>query len=230
MNPWLISSLFLLGIWFLIFIFRKDLRKEMLIVSIVTMPFGLTEPFFIPEYWNPPSLFNIAARTGFDIEALIFMFAVGGIVTVLYEFIFKVRHQKTDNKLHRRRNKYHLLTLISPFIIFPPLYLFTGMNPIYSMSIAVFIGGIAGIICRPDLKKKVFITSILFTFLYFISFLIFNFANPRLVQEVWNLEALSGMLILGVPLEELMFAFTFGLLWAGYYEHIRGYKLKSIRK
>jgi hypothetical protein len=49
------------------------------------MPFGLTEPLFVPRYWDPPSLFNLAATTGFDIESLIFCFAIGGIGAVLYD-------------------------------------------------------------------------------------------------------------------------------------------------
>jgi hypothetical protein len=43
------------------------------------MPMGLTEPFFVPEYWTPPSLFNLTEKTGFDIESLIFSFAIDGI-------------------------------------------------------------------------------------------------------------------------------------------------------
>lgn len=77
MNAWLIFSLFLFGIWLVIFIAKPIIRKEMFWVSLCTMPFGLTEPLFVPGYWNPPSLFNLAGRTGFDIESLIFSFAVG---------------------------------------------------------------------------------------------------------------------------------------------------------
>jgi hypothetical protein len=36
---------------------------------------------------------------------------------------------------------------------------------------------------------------------------------------VWNLKAISGIRLIGVPLEELMFAFTFGLYWSSVYEH-----------
>jgi hypothetical protein len=47
------------------------------------------------------------------------------------------------------------------------------------------------------------------------------------VQEVWNLEAISGILILGVPLEELMFAYTFGMMWSSVYEHALWYRVKE---
>ena len=56
--------------------------------------------------------------------------------------------------------------------------------------------------------------------MYFIFFFSFNLVYPGIVEQVWNLNAISGILILGVPLEELMFAVTFGGLWSSYYEHI----------
>lgn len=34
-----------------------------------------------------------------------------------------------------------------------------------------------------------------------------------------HLKALSGVLIYGLPLEELLFGFSFGLFWTGVYEH-----------
>lgn len=42
---------------------------------------------------------------------------------------------------------------------------------------------------------------------------------PGYVHQVWNLAALSGMMIYHTPLEELIFAFTFGMYWAGVYDH-----------
>jgi hypothetical protein len=227
MHEWLIFSLILLGIWFVVYIVKPALRKEMFWVSLFTMPFGLTEPLFVPEYWNPPSLFNLAARTGFDIESLIFCFAVGGIGAVLYESVFRVRHQKMSRKeMHSKRHRFHLLALTSPIIVFLPLQIFTNLNPIYSASIAMFIGGIAAILCRPDLKKKILVGGALFFALYFVFFLFFNLAYPGLVQEVWNLSAISGILILGIPLEELMFAFAFGMMWSSVYEHVLWYRVK----
>lgn len=230
LNPWLIASLGLLGAWLLIWLFKPKLRKEMFWVSIFTMPFGLTEPLFVPEYWSPPSLFNLAIKTGFDIESLIFCFAVGGIGAVLYEALVKVKHQKiSKHEKHRKKHRFHLLALSSPVIVFIPLQLLTTMNPIYSASIAMFVGGIAAILCRTDLKRKIWFGGISFLALYFVFFLLFNLAYPNLVQEVWNLSAISGLLFLGVPLEELMFAFTFGMLWSSVYEHVMWYRVVKAR-
>ena len=225
MNPWLIASLGLLSVWLIIWIVRRGLRKEMLWASVLTMPLGLLEPLFVPEYWSPPSLFNLAIKTGFDIESLIFSFAIGGIGSVLYEFLTRKKHKKIrEYRKDSRKYNLHLLSLIVPIIIFILLYIFTELNPIYSAVIAMFIGTIEAMICRPDLKSRVLLGGMSFFILYFLFFSLFNLIYPGLVSEIWNLLAISGILILGVPIEELLFAFTFGMLWSTYYEHINWYK------
>ena len=226
LNEWLVFSLILFVIWFIIFIFNRRVRNEMLIVSLFTMPFGLTEPLFVPEYWSPPSLFNLAVNTGFDIESLIFSFAIGGIGSVIYESVFKVRHKKIDySKLKPFRYRLHLLVIISSLPVFLALLFFTSLNSIYSTSIAMFIGALSTVICRPDLKKKIFVGGLLFLGLYFLFFSFFNLIYPYAIERYWNLSVISGILILGVPLEELIFAFTFGLMWSSIYEHVKGYKI-----
>lgn len=228
MNEWLVFSLGLLGLWLVVFIAKPLVRKEMFWVSLFTMPFGLTEPLFVPEYWNPPSLFDLAARTGFDIESLIFCFAVGGIGSVLYEGLVRAKHKKMSKiEMHSKRHRYHLLFLTSPIIVFFLLEIFTSFNPIYSASIAMFVGGLSAIWCRPDLKKKILIGGLLFLAIYSVFFFLFNLVYPGMVQEVWNLSAISGILVLGVPLEELLFAFTFGMMWSSVYEHIKWYRLEK---
>jgi len=225
LNEWFVFSLILFIIWVIIFIFNKG-KKEMLIVSALTMPFGLTEPLFVPEYWSPPSLFNLAFKTGFDIESLIFSFAIGGIGSIIYESIFKSKHKKMSSmEIHHKRHKYHLLSLFSPIIVFMLLFFFTGLNPIYSASLAMLAGGISAMFCRPDLKKKIIYGGVLFLILYFIFFIFFNNVYPYAVERFWNLSVLSGMLIFKVPLEELIFAFTFGMMWSSVYEHIKWFKL-----
>jgi hypothetical protein len=64
------------------------------------------------------------------------------------------------------------------------------------------------------------ISGALFLLLYFVVFAALNLVFPGYVAAVWNLPALTRMFVAGVPLEELMFAFTFGLYWSSVYEHL----------
>ncbi len=228
---WLLWSLLLLGIWAAIYVlFRnREGRREMFIVSFWTSLLGFTEPIFVPRYWNPPSFFDLAHRTGFDIESFIFSFAMGGIAVALYDWIFGPRHAAMSTVAqHHPRHRYHLWTLVSAPIIFIALLLATDLNPIYSSFIALIAGGLATWLCRPDLKKKMIVSAFLFLGLYFFYFLTLIAAYPGYVERVWNLAATSGTRLFGVPLEELMFAFGLGFLWSSAYEHITWRKIKKI--
>lgn len=200
----------------------------MLVVSLWTALLGLTEPLFVPSYWNPPSLFDLARRTGFDLESLIFSFAIGGAAFVLYELIFKTRHRTmTEQQRHLARHRFHTIILLSAPVIFVVLLIFTHLNPIYSASLAMLLGGLATWYCRPDLKKKMIVSAFIFLILYFFYFLTLIAMAPGYVEQVWNLKAISGILIFGIPVEELLFAFTFGFIWSSIYEHVAWKKLSN---
>ena len=199
----------------------------MLTVSLSTAPFGLSEPLFVPEYWNPPTLFDLAQRTGFDLESLIFCFGIGGVSSVLYSVL---THRNDipvlEAEKHQPLHRHHYKALVSPFIAFLLLY-FLPWNPIYPSIAAMTVGAIATILCRPDLKTKTWVGGMLFLIYYFVFFLALEASSPGYVQQVWNLPEISGILLLGIPLEELLFAFTFGLYWSGVYEHFMWRKIAS---
>ena len=228
---YLIASIFLLLIWlFLYWLWLKpQSRQKMLLVSLVTAPLGLTEPFFVPSYWSPFTLFNLAGKTGFDLESFIFSFAIGGLAAVLYEAFFPVRH-RAFLRYKKVRMQLHRLALVSPFLIFLILFLGTPLNPIYVVLISLFAGSLFAMLCRPDLLKKVLLGGVLFLGLYFLFFLVFTLFFPAFVEAVWNLPALSGILLLGIPLEELLFAFSVGLLWSSIYEHAHFYRVVRVKK
>ncbi len=194
-------------------------------VSLFTMPFGLTEPLFVPAYWNPPSLFNLAATTHFDIESLIFSFAVGGLASVIYEAVFHVTHERLNGlKLKQETTFLHRLSLLSPLLIFLLLELPTRMNPIYAATAGLFAGGIATLACRPDLAKKVIAGGLMFAGFYFIFFASLSLITPQF-PSAWNSKDLTGIAVMNVPIEEILFAYSFGMLWSSAYEHIKGYRL-----
>lgn len=217
---YLVGSLVLLFIWFLIFFFNKSKsgRKEMLKISLLTSLLGLTEPLFVPNYWNPPTLFSLAQKTRFDIESFIFAFAVGGIVTNIYELTWKGKHIKlTNRQMQGPRHRFHRLALVSAPISFLILYILTPLNPIYSTLLAFLTGGLFTAYCMPDLIRKMVSSAFIFLGIYF---LFFNFLYPGYTQTIWNIKNLSNILIFNIPLEELLFAFGLGFMWSGLYEHL----------
>ena len=219
---WLIWSGAFLLLWVLLYAFFPRHRSVMWWSSTLMAPFGLTEPLFVPEYWNPPSLFELAQKTGFDIESIIFSFAIGGIGAVLYNIVTRRGPEPLlPEDGHFRRQRRHQWALATPFALFPILY-FLPWNVIYAGMAAMTAGAIAAVLCRPDLKANTLTGGVLFLALYTIFLLGLKWSAPGYIEQVWNLKALSGILIYGLPIEELLFGFAFGLFWTGIYEHITG--------
>ncbi|MHB8559169.1 MAG: lycopene cyclase domain-containing protein [Candidatus Acidiferrales bacterium] len=179
----------------------------------------MTEPIFVPAYWNPPSLFDLAYRTRFDIESLLFSFAIGGIGTVLYNAL-SATHPAALKWEDRREppHRFHTIALLLAPAAFLPLALLSW-NVIYAAVVALALGSIAFVACRPHLARMTLIGGALFLSLYATYMLGLRMFAPGYIAQVWNLPSLSGILILGIPVEEFLFGAAFGLYWSSVYEH-----------
>lgn len=217
----LVLSVALLAVWLILYAARPDLRRSMVRVSLGTMLLGLTEPVFVPRYWNPPTLWNLARQTGFDLESLLFSFGIGGIVFTAYDALFgQAPSWSIAGERTHPRHRIHILAVVSPPLLFMALLSLTAVNPIYAAAIAMTTGFVATLYCRPDLGLKMAVSGMLFLLVYFVVFVVVEMTFPGYVTAVWNMKALSGVRLWGVPLEELMFAVTFGLYWSSVYEHL----------
>jgi hypothetical protein len=157
---------------------------------------------------------------------LLFSFGVGGLTVVIYEWIFPVRHQTASaGERHMRRHRFHIFALLTAPLLFVALVGATRMNPIYSAILSLMSGGIATCYCRPDLMPKMAGSAFWFVGFYFAYLLTLVAIYPDYVRLVWNLPAISGVLVLGIPVEELAFAFSLGFLWSSVYEHLKWQKL-----
>lgn len=224
---WLLWSSAFLVPWVVVYIAFPLHRRAMLWASLFTMPFGFSEPLFVPEYWLPPSLFDLAENTGFDIESLIFCFGIGGVGAVFYNLLSQQIPQAVGACVrHHALHRHHYKALAAPFVVFIVLYFFPW-NPIYPSILAMFIGAVATMLCRPDLKRKTWIGGLLFLVYYAIFLTGLEWSAPGYIDRVWNLEALSGVAIGFMPVEELLFAVSFGMYWSGVYEHFTWRKTGS---
>ncbi len=213
------SSAFLLP-WLGLYLLFPKCRRVMVRASMLTAPFGLTEPLFVPVYWNPPSLFDLAQRTGFDIESLIFCFAIGGVCVVFYNVLAGRTMRPLDpSEKQRSRHRFHFAALLAPFPVFMVLYQLPW-NPIYPAIISMAVGAMATMLCRPDLKIKTLVGGALFLVYYLAFMLALKWSAPGYIERVWNLPALSGVMVYGIPLEELLFGAVFGMYWSSIYEHM----------
>lgn len=165
-----------------------------------------------------------AAMTGdstrFDIESVIFCFGIGGVGAVLYDVLARTHAVAVETEeRHHPRHRWHVWALLTPFIVFPALC-FLPWNPIYEGIASMVAGSVTGAICRPDLKRRMVAGSGIFL-LYYLTLLVgLELTAPGYIERVWNLDAVSGVRLFAFPIEELLFAVSFGAYWSGVHEHM----------
>ncbi len=218
---YLLSVLLLVPVWLLVYFTRKDLRKKLLRTGFI---FGIASvilgQFFTQDYWNPPYLIS----PFFPFEDFLYGIIFGGLTTIVYQYIFKIKFSKNTTPSSRKMT----LTLgaICILVMFLFVYLLE-INSIYGQTACLVMVFVYTSICRPDLIHHMFIsgfTVTLFTFLWQKLVLVIY---PNAVVNFWETEALQSVFFAGVPLEELLFAFAIGLGGSMYFEFSRGYVVKG---
>ncbi len=217
---WFVWSCAMLAAWLGLYLARPRYRHVMLWMSLFTLPFGLSEPLFVHNYWDPPSLFGLARRTNFDIESFIHCFAIGGTAAVLYN-VLTARPVEIPPKLprHVRYQELYNLAVASPAIVLAGVLWLSGQMMVASIAGMLF-GAIVRLAYLPSLRAKTLAGGPLFLVYFVLFLLLLAWMAPGYIQRVWLPRRLATP-ILGMPLSELLFGFTFGMFWSGLYEQWR---------
>jgi hypothetical protein len=249
MNPYLFGCLILMVFWLitLAIVWKRPTSRnwyEFWWGSITCTLLGFTEPLFVPEYWNPPS---ILAWHRWDFESFLFCFAVGGITAAAPEWkVWKGFFVGFDNWLidiTRGPREWFRRVTGTPLYVEPPptadqvrrdnsilaaffmgAFGFTahlGLNIIYDSSIACIATGAYIAWRRPLLRWQLWAGGVSFMLIYSVVLFVTGVFYPTFYDEHWNLAALSGWRIGHAPVEELLFAATMGTFWAPLYEAMR---------
>ena len=208
----------LLGLlWILAYASKPTLRRKMLWSSWIAFPFGLGELYFIPNYWAPQTLFHLGMKYRLDIESFLLMFFLGGIAAFVYEGMFKKRIPLAQKFCHPICRCYTpLIATLAAFIGFTRAL--PAWNIIYPSAFACLVGGAFAMLIYPNLRKHILFGGVLFALLYLISLAIVDALSPGWIAGTWNMAALSGITLIRVPIEELLFGFAFGTIWTPLFE------------
>ena len=231
MYEYFIGTLFFGIFWAFLFAFRRDLRWPMIWTAAAYILFSgilvsvwhiarqfvyLGEPI-VPSYWYPPTFFDLGRFTGFGgIEDLLWLFFIAGISTAIYEFLYR------GTIIHKRGHRFFVLALIFSFASFFIFEYFFAVNLVYSICVAHLVGALVLWIQRRDLIKHSLFGASAFLIVYFFAFLLVLVVYPSFISDFYNLNTTSSILFLGIPLEEFLYAFSFGLFWGPLYEYVHG--------
>ena len=220
-----LTGCFIFGIiWTIIFIKRPDLRKEQLFMSIVIAFFGLTEPLFFNQYWKPEFIIQIP-NFNLGFESIILDFFYGGIAAVIYEYIFRDGLKYTRKVKKTERRKEIILALISAVALFFFFFAVLKLNIIYATSLELFGLGAILLYFRHDLLLPSFVSGIIMAVLAFAILLLLEMLFPGLINSWWQINLLSGITFLGIPIEEFLWHFALGFGLGSIYEVWKGLKI-----
>lgn len=207
-------------IWSFLFVRRKDLRKEIIFISCLIGILSVITSYswWTVDWWRPLTITN----TVVGIEDFIMGFTTGGIMSVIYNFIFRNKYKRGVVRCNSKE-AYLLLILMGGLTAF--LINVIGMTSFWSSTISMSLFIILILFFRKDLLLDSLFSGILMMLISFSFYLVIILISDTWVNNTY-LYGLSGSRFLTIPIEEFIFWFLTGM-WVGpFYEYCYGKKLK----
>lgn len=215
MSPyWYIIIIPFLGL----FLTRKDLRREMIISGLLSIPILIIKPALSPHFFDQ---LNFGQTFIFFLTRLIVGFCIGAIASAIYETFF---HKILTPERHPHRQKL-LYLLTGPILLFL-LFLVFKVNFAYAIAASLLLDIIVLIFIRADLIWDMIFSAFSMATLYVVIFLISFRALPGDLNDFWFLDRLSSFVIFSIPVEEIIIVMLFGALWGPLYVAIKDYREK----
>ena len=208
--------------WLVCAVIGRTYRSEMNWGTLIATPMALTSLLFVPEYWRPPSLFDLDQKIRVGIEDFLWAGAVGGIAAIVGEILLKENLRILRGSRHKR----HYAPFMVTAVVFLVLRFALNWKTMNSTIVALAVCTLVLAYLRPNLIRLMLTSALSFTVLYFALFLMVLALYPYFVRNYYTLENLLGIYVLGVPIEELLFAATGGAVWSVAYEYVHGYRLE----
>lgn len=221
---YLIADFLFLAVWLGLFIWRKNTRKEMLVMSTILGVVGFVTVFvYIQDWWRPLTITN----TAIGIEDFLFGFLVGGIASVIYEDIFKkkikIREVSKIRKTKRNLNFFFLLSFL--LILFFSCFYLLKFNSFISTIIAILPPIFIIWIKRKDLIIDSIVTGALLVIIASLVYTAVEFLTPGWIQAFWYFKNVPNIVIFNLPLDDLVWYFLAGLFIGPLYEYWKEGKL-----
>jgi hypothetical protein len=210
-------------VWIILFFHRKDLRKEMITMSILFAIIGLFSEYlwWTKDWWRPQTI----TGTIIGIEDFLLGFTNGGIAAVLYEELFKKRIYKYKSRNH---NLSTALIVICTYLILGFSFHILKLNSFMATTIAYITAGGIFIFLRKDLIWDAILTGLCGVIASIPIYLLLEYLSPNFIENTWMQSSLTGINFLKIPIEDLIFYFLAGFSISPIYLYWKNEKLKKI--
>ena len=197
---------------------RADLRPAIRRTAVLSLPFALTEFLFYPRYWEPEFLFDLVNIIGFGVEDLLFVAGLGALCVSAYPLVFQ-KDIREGSAFLSRSTAARIATLILPTAVAVVVAALLSIPMIYAAPVIMLAGAAWIWIRRNDLILPSLIGSILVTLVYAMLSLVLMWLVPGVFQLDWNTSEFLNLFVLGIPVEELLYGASAGLIGSVFYPY-----------
>ncbi len=189
-------------------------RKVIFWSSLACGPAGpLSEYWHRADYWHPDLILAIhIGNWTFGVEDYFFAFAFGGICTGIFELLMRKIWQAEDIRFNLKGFLMLLGIVLFSLMLMGALSRLVNLSSLPAISISFLL--IAGSLFyrRPSFLFPALITALLMSFFMWLFYWgFFLRLYPDVIGRWWLSNALSGITLAKVPIEELIWAGSAGL-------------------
>ena len=176
----------------------------------------ISQYWHLKDYWSPVYIAKVQIDNWvFGIEDYIFAFAFAGLCSGIFDLLARKSGQKELLRFDPMGFIGSVLLGLACLLVMGALIVFLKFNSLHAIVVAFLISAAIILARRPKLIKPAvqaaFIAAVVMWIFYSGFFLqLFH----RIVSEWWDVNALSGMTMGGVPIEEVIWAWA-AALFAG---------------
>lgn len=206
----MLGALFFLAVWGLVFSLLRRGRGAMLRGSAAFAVLGpIFEYWHLADYWHPAYLVSITlGGLTFGLEDLLFSFAFAGICIGLLRMLLGPGGLSVIREGFGERF----------FLVWPGIAAFWilvycyGVNSLYAISVGCLVSSALVLFMRPAWTVPALWTALVVSALMWVFYWgYFLVLFPGIIESWWEMDALWGVALAGVPLEEPLWALAAAL-------------------
>jgi hypothetical protein len=196
---------------------RADLRPMIHRMVLASIPFAFTETLFYPDYWKPKFLFDLVEVIGFGIEDVLFVAGLAAFSSTAWAFVTGQRLHPAAGEGRPVRDGLALLAICFALV---GVLVVADVPMIYGAPAIMVVMGGGMLIRRPDLVAPSLGGAAITTVVYTGACLALAWLIPGVFELDWNSDRFLNIFVLGIPLEELLYASTAGFVATIFYPFV----------
>jgi hypothetical protein len=217
---YLVGALLFVPVWLLMYWRIPTARREMLVMSALFVCIGVPSEalLYTRDWWHPETV----TGTLIGIEDVIYSIGNGGYMAALYLALTRGRAVQASVAPRWPLRFAPVLAIAA----LPSLCVFgLGMHSFVATSVGSLVALAIVLAARRDLARVAAVTGIVGTAIAIPVYLAIEAAFPGSIAATWDLPHLSGILPLGIPIEDLLWYLYTAALWGTYYKFATGLRM-----